>query len=352
MDGTVGNIEQDLIAAIEPIRGFVLASSACHFFDSGVFDYLRDNGSASVARIAVDLNLNTKKLRGLLDYLVNENLVIRQENDYRLGERAIQMHRFRGWYTMLIGGYGHTFLQMGNVLGSATGWAARDAAKVGIGSCEISRFDAMPLTRSLMAKAPGRKRNLLDLGCGNALYLAEFCQANPELHALGVEPDRGGYEAGLATIERYGLEDRVSLVNLGAVEFMSSAIPFDPDFLILGFVLHEIVGTEGQAGTVQFLRSIIARFPQIRLIVIEVDERSREAQVMQHGLSLAYYNPYYLLHSFTAQQLLPHATWLELFAEAGLEVLATESTAESVDSTQLEIGYLLRAAPVRGGQHE
>ena len=350
MDGTPHpDIEQDLIEAIEPIRGFVVAAMVYHFFDSGVFDYLHAKGAASATRLAGELRLNVKKLRGLLDYLVNENLVSRRDDEYQLGERAVQMHRFRGWYTMLIGGYGYTFLQMGSVLSADAGWATRDAAKVGIGSCEISHYDAMPLTRSLMSKAPGRKRNLLDLGCGNALYLAEFCQANPELHALGVEPDRGGYEAGLATIQRYGLEDRVALVNLGAVEFMKREMEFEPDFLILGFVLHEIVGSEGKANTVAFLRSIVNRFPEIQLIVIEVDERARDAHIMRHGLSLAYYNAYYLLHNFTAQQLLPHATWLELFAEAGLEVLATESTSEQVDSTQLEIGYLLRAA--RGDRH-
>jgi len=343
------DIEQDLIEAIDPIRGFVVASVVYHFFDSGVFDYLHAKGVATDLRIAGDLQLNVKKLRGLLDYLVNENIVSRSGDEYRLRERAIQMHRFRGWYTMLIGGYGHTFLQMGGVLGADAGWATRDAAKVGIGSCEISHYDAMPLTRSLMAKAPGRKRNLLDLGCGNALYLAEFCQASPELHALGVEPDRGGYEAGLATINRFELEDRVSLVNLGAVEFVRSDIAFDPDFLILGFVLHEIVGTEGREGTVKFLRGIIDRFPRIRLIVIEVDERSRDPNVMRHGLSLAYYNPYYLLHNFTTQQLLPHAVWLEMFAEAGLQVLATEFASELVDSTRLEIGYLLQAV---GGGNE
>lgn len=351
MEGTPQlDIEQDLIDAIEPIRGFVVASMVYHFFDRGVFDYLQAEGAASVTRMAGELKLNAKKLRGLLDYLVNENLVARQGDEYRLRERAVQLHRFRGWYTMLIGGYGHTFLQMGGVLSADAGWATRDAAKVGIGSCEISHYDAMPLTRSLMAKAPGRKRNLLDLGCGNALYLAEFCRANPELHALGVEPDRGGYEAGLATIKRFQLEDRVSLVNQGAVEFMRSDIAFDPDFLILGFVLHEIVGTEGRQGTIDFLRAIIDRFPRIRLIVIEVDERARDPHIMRHGLSLAYYNPYYLLHNFTTQQLLPHATWLEMFAEAGLEVLATEFASELVDSTRLEIGYLLRAAS--GARHE
>lgn len=351
MEGTANlDIEQDLIEAIAPIRGFVAAAVVYHFFDSGVFDYLHNHGVASATRMASDLKLNVRKLRGLLDYLVNENLVSRHDDEYRLRERAVRMHRFRGWYTMLIGGYGHTFLQMGSVLGADAGWATRDAAKVGIGSCEISHYDAMPLTRSLMAKAPGRKRNLLDLGCGNALYLAEFCQASPELHALGVEPDRGGYEAGLATIKRCHLEDRVSLVNMGAVEFMRSDIAFDPDFLILGFVLHEIVGTEGTAGTSRFLRAVIDRFPRIRLIVIEVDERSRDPHIMRHGLSLAYYNPYYLLHNFTTQQLLPHGTWLEIFAEAGLEVLEIQYASELVDSTRLEIGYLLGAAG--GAQHE
>ncbi|WP_211288289.1 2-ketoarginine methyltransferase [Xanthomonas theicola] len=337
-----------MIEATQPIRGFVLASTVYHFFDQGVFDRLRERGPAPVATLASALRLSEKKLRGLLDFLVNENVLARGEaNDYALTSKAHQLARFRGWYTMLIGGYGHTFLQMGPVLGVEAPWASRDAAKVGIGSCQISHYDAMPLTRSLMARAPGRKRNLLDLGCGNALYLAEFCQANPDLYALGVEPDRGGYEAGLETIRRHGLEERVWLVNLGAVEFMRSEIDFDPDFLILGFVLHEIVGSEGKDGTVRFLRSIVERFPQIRLIVIEVDDRWDDPGVMQHGLSLAYYNAYYLLHAFTRQQLLPHAEWLELFATAGLEVLATESTAEQVDSTRLEIGYLLRAA----GEH-
>jgi hypothetical protein len=35
-DATHSNIEQDLIAAIEPIRGFVFASVTHHFFNSGL----------------------------------------------------------------------------------------------------------------------------------------------------------------------------------------------------------------------------------------------------------------------------------------------------------------------------
>ncbi|QPS41831.1 2-ketoarginine methyltransferase [Burkholderia oklahomensis] len=334
-------MEKELVSAIDPIRGFVKAAMIFHFFESEVFDYLLRSGWARVDAIAEDMKMNKRKLKGFLDYLVNEDLVVRKDKEYLVSKRAIEINKFRGWYTMLIGGYGKTFLQMGSCLPVDADWAARDAAKVGIGSCGISHYDAIPLTRSLVAKAPGNKRNFLDLGCGNAMYLAEFCRAIPEIYALGVEPDRGGYEAGLAIIKKNELESRVSLINMGAIEFINSGFDFNPDFTVLGFVLHEILGQSGRSGVVGFLRAIIDRFPCVKIIVIEVEDRIEEQKIMQHGLSLAYYNPYYLLHYFTEQHLVSDEVWLEIFDEAGLSVLAKETTSPHVDSTALEIGYLL-----------
>jgi 2-ketoarginine methyltransferase len=338
------NIEQELVSAIEPVRGFVKATMIYNFFETEVFDYLLRHGWAKVTAIAEEMKMNSRKLKGLLDYLVNEDLVVRKENEYHVSKRAIEINKFRGWYTMLIGGYGKTFLQMGSCLPADAGWATRDAAKVGIGSCGISHYDAIPLTQSLVARAPGNKRNFLDLGCGNAMYLAEFCRATPEIHALGVEPDRGGYEAGIDVIKKNELENRVSLVNMGAIEFINSDFNFNPDFTVLGFVLHEILGQTGRPGVVGFLRSIINRFPHIKIIVIEVEDRIEEPKTMQHGLSLAYYNAYYLLHYFTEQHLVSNDVWLEIFDEAGLSVVAKETTSSNVDSTNLEIGYLLMKA--------
>lgn len=89
---------------------------------------------------------------------------------------------------MLIGGYGHTFLQIGKKLKKNSGHADRDVSKVGVGSCGISRYDAIPLTRTLMAKIQGEYRQLFDFGCGNGLYLIELCKAIPEIEAWGIEP--------------------------------------------------------------------------------------------------------------------------------------------------------------------
>lgn len=43
---------------------------------------------------------------------------------------------------------------------------------------------------------------------------------------------------------------------------------------------------------VAMLRGIIERFPAVHIIVIEIDRRDDDPQIMQHGLALAYYNAY------------------------------------------------------------
>ncbi|MGZ4106951.1 MAG: 2-ketoarginine methyltransferase, partial [Tumebacillaceae bacterium] len=119
----------------------------------------------------------------------------------------------------------------------------------------------------------------------------------------------------------------------------------EPDFIVLCFILHEILGQEGVAGVERFLTRVVERFPNINIIVIEVDDRIDDPSIMQHGLSLAYYNPYYLLHYFTRQKLESKTYWEALFARCGLEILAEDTVDHEVESTNLELGYLIR----RGG---
>ena len=130
-----------------------------------------------------------------------------------LTKKGEQLGRFKGWFTMMIGGYGSTYLQMGEKLKKDSGWATRDATQVGIGSCGISHYDSIPLTKSLMQKIGTSVESLLDLGCGNGLYLVEFCKQVPGISALGVEKDAGACEKGTELIKEEGLSDRVELVS-------------------------------------------------------------------------------------------------------------------------------------------
>src|SRR5262249_15490875 len=152
-----------LIEAIQPVRQYVLAACVYHFFESGLFDELAPPEGVDLDALAKSRSRDRTKLRAFLDYLKNEGLVAESEGRWALSAKGRDLADFRGWYTMLIGGYGHTFLQLGEKLTQGSGWATRDTARVGAGSCQISHFDAIPLARSLMAKAPAKGRRLLDL---------------------------------------------------------------------------------------------------------------------------------------------------------------------------------------------
>lgn len=337
-----GNLEGRLIEAIQPIRQHVLAVAIYHLFDTGLFDLLDEMNQLSIVHIADRLNMDEQKLEGFLQYLKVEGIVLAEHDQYMLTAKGKELSDFRSWYIMLIGGYAKTFFQVGEKLYKNSGWATRDAMKVGIGSCGISHYDSIPLTQRLMKKIPGPSNKLLDLGCGNGMYLVEFCEQFPHIEAWGTEPSYGGYKEAVRLIRERGLENRIRLSNLNAIDFFHQDIDYEPDFLVLGFVLHEILGQEGPEGVVNFLNMVTDRFPNIHLIVIEVDNRIDDPQVMQHGLSLAYYNPYYLIHHFTEQKMEKAEFWDQLFERCGLTIVAKDTTDKHVDSTGLEIGYLLK----------
>ncbi|MEG4629484.1 2-ketoarginine methyltransferase [Microcoleus sp. AR_TQ3_B6] len=335
-----GNLEYQLIEALEPIRHHVLATGIYHLFNEGIYDKLLESDH-SIESLAKALHFDETKLLGFLRYLANEGIVEFIDEKVRLTKKSKQINEFRGWYTLMIGGYGHTYLQIGEKLKEGSGWAERDSGQVGVGSCQMSKFDAIPLTRSLMAEIPKECKYLLDVGCGEGLYLVEFCRAFPNLKAWGVEPSKGGYQAAVELVRRSGLEERIVLTNASALELLESPFKHEPDFLIVGYVLQEVLGQDGESGVSKFLTGILERFPDIYIIVIEIEDQITNKKIMGHSMSLAFYNPYYLLHYFTNQRLEKLEFWERLFEKCQLEVKAKKFADINVDSTDLTVGYLL-----------
>lgn len=341
--------EQRLIDGIRPIAEHFLAGALYHFFDAGVYDHLGQQGATPVGELAGTLGLDERRLAGLLRYLANEGVVSWRGDTVELTGRAHQYGEFRGWYTMFVGGYATTIQQIGSALRAGGEHCDRDGREVGVGSCEISRYDGMPMTRDLLRRAGVEPHEILDLGCGNALYLANFCTHLPQLRtAWGVEPDRGGYEEGRKLVAAAGMTDRITLVHRGASEFLADPpAGCDPDLIVLGYVLHEILAQEGEQAVVDLLTGVVARFPRINVVVIEVADEIRNPAVMRHGTARNFWNPYFLVHYFTNQRLESRAFWEALFARAGLTVAAATTTDPAVDSTGVELGYLLHGPEYR-----
>lgn len=336
-------IEKNLIDGIRPIRKFSLAICIYHLFDTGLYDWLNTEYGRSIKDTSKHFDFDCSKLKTFFQYLLNENIIESKNDLYSLSINGKKYKIFEPWYTMLVGGYAETFLQVGPKLKTNSGWASRNLTKVGIGSCGISHFDAIPLTRSLINKTSVDSYRLLDLGCGNGLYLIEFCKAFQKFEAWGIEPDSGSCQEANTRIAEFGFEKRVHIINKKALDFLNSDFPeCNPNFIFLGFVMHEVLAQEGRSGAIEFFKQIIKRYPEINIIIIEVINKIEEQRIMQHGLSLAYYNPYYLLHAFTCQKLETRQFWINLFADADLEILSEETTDPRVDSTGLEIGFLLK----------
>lgn len=334
--------EQRLIEGIRPISEHFLALALHHLFDTGLYDHLAET-SVTIGTLAGLFDMEEDRLRGFLLYLANEGIVQVRRDEVSLTAHGRRYGEFRPWYTMLIGGYTSTLQQMGGALRKGSPYCTRDGRYVGMGSCEISRYDGMPMTRELLADAGVTAREVLDLGCGNALYLTEFCRDMPEVRAWGVEPDKGGYDAARQLVESTGMAGRVNLVNSSATDFLRDPpAACDPDLIVFGYVLHEILAQEGADAIVSLLRSVAHRFPQINIVVIEVANEIENPAVMRHGLATNFWNPYYLIHYFTHQRLEKRAYWDNLFTRAGLQVTSFVTTDSRVDSTGLELGYLLR----------
>lgn len=336
------NFELELVEAIQPIRHFVLASSIHHLFSSGIYDLLRSKKS-HVNGISEEIELDEARVYGFLMYLVNENILVQENDLFELSERGRELEQFRGWYTMLIGGYGSTFLEIGEKLKSGSGVARREIVSVGVGSCGISHYDAFPLTKKLIQKMSSPPATICDMGCGNGMYLVEFCDYFAGIKTIGIEPNEDSCIVAREYISSRNMSDRVEIVCADAAEWVTRPSKDKPDLFILGFVLHEIMGQRGRNEVVSFLRRIRESCPSSAIAVIEVDDQIATPGVMQHALAKAYYNPYYLLHYFTNQKLLTPTEWESIFRDAGYGIRAKDTTSQNVDSTGLEVGYLLTA---------
>jgi 2-ketoarginine methyltransferase len=346
LPGVDAGFEQRLIEGIRPIAQLFLASALHHLFSSGIYDWLaRHDNDVSTGELAAGLDLEPERLTGFLLYLANEDIVTVQAGQVALTARARKFSEFRAWYTLMIGGYTTTADQIGDALHRGASACTRNGRHVGTGSCDLAHYDGMPMLQTLIDDAGIQPNCILDLGCGDGLYLVEMCRRMEDVDAWGAEPDSEAFIQAQAVVEAEGLGSRIHLVNSSAEDFLAN--PPDgcnPDLLFFGYVLQEILGQKGRQTVVDLLRSVAAAFPQIKIVVIEVANEITSPTVMRHGLARNFWNVYYLVHYFTNQKLETRDFWENLFEEAGLVEMGAVTTPSSVDTTGLELGYLLRPA--------
>jgi 2-ketoarginine methyltransferase len=328
MDDT---FEERLVEAIDPIRNFALAQGIYHLFGSGLYERI-SHGPVKVTELAEELAFDPARTTGFLYYLANEDIVLLQDECVSLTASGQQLAAFRPWYELLIGGYAETFQQLTDAL-RGPGYASRNGPMIGVGSCGISEYDMLPLVHELLAELPAAPTFITDFGCGDGAFLAILLESYPSASALGVDP----FAPAESRVEG------IRFLRQSATDHARSLVPAPSEdrrekvFLAM-FLLQEILEQEGRPAVVELVRTALTSG---YLAVVEVDYKPIDPAIMKHGLGLGYYNPYYLLHAITEQRLESEEFWLRLFEEAGAVVVARREVNPQVDSTGLEIGYLL-----------
>ena len=285
---------------------------------------------------------------GLLKALWHEGVLTRPSGDgvYQLAPEWSELRAVRGWYELFLAGYRPLFQGIGQLVREGRGTVQRNALHVALGSAGIGTFDAVPMILRLIDRLDTDVRMILDYGCGNAFYLMLLCQQREDLRAIGVEVAPETVASARRHIAEAGLDDRVTIVQSTAQDYFPAA---QPDVIVIAFVMHEIRETAGRDGTVKFLRTLAERYPQARLVVVEVCDpygEGRETEVMEDAQGRGYYNYYLWLHAVTHQRLQTRAEWLSIFEEAGYRLIAEDGVDEVVDPTGFEIGFALERADV------
>jgi 2-ketoarginine methyltransferase len=333
--------EADLIENLKPIRFFVIATAIFNFLDNGIHAELLKTKNCTAVYLSEKLCLNKKVLVGLLNFLANEGYLYRSnKEEFSLSPKSQNIDKFKPWYDLLIGGYSETFIQFSSLLKSEKKYASRNSKYIGIGSCGISQFDALPMTLSLINKINPNIDYIIDLGCGDGSYLANICSELKTIQAIGIDPEQKSVEAGNQISQINGLTNRLKFVKGNASDF--PIIPNAKNIcFITAFVLQEVLEQSGESEIMLLIEKIFSSYPNAHLVVIEVDNKFEDSELFHNSLAKSYYNPYYLLHVLTEQKLENKEYWTKLFEKAGLSINFINYPDSEYDSLKLKMGFLL-----------
>ena len=331
-------IESKLVASLEPFRGYVESCVLFGLLKTNMMQELVEEGK-SFSDIIVTESMDATRMEAGRLFLVTADYL--DASSAMATQKLKDVFEARGWYEMMIGGYGETFLNLHTAFPEGSDAVYRDGEWVGRGSCEMSKHDSLPVIQQMIHESGRDYKSMIDMGCGSGIYLTELCGEFPELQAVGVEPSAEATEAARQHVMNDPSADRIEVVCSDAVDLMKKS-PGKFDLGIICFVIHEILGQRGDSGVEEFLREYFDNSPNADMMIIDIDHVWNDPAEMHHPLARNYYNQYFLLHPFTSQRLETAEYWDQLFTKMGLTIVNKATSDPTVDSTGIVVGWHLR----------
>ena len=296
------------------LTGFYTTRTLQALFNVGFFDELEANDRVELDVFAQKKDLDPEILKALCDSLVALKILDRRGKEYFLDSKGrVLAETARGWF---VGTYGYesvfhnleALLQKKKEYGKEV---LRLAEPIARGSAEMEALIYFPLAADIVARK-GYKR-VLDLGCGEGMFLRNLCQTLPAVEGVGMDIAPESIEAARSHARKAGLEGRLHyLVEDVAAWNGGPSKAGKIDAATIFFVMHEIL-YRGEDVAIEFLRGFQRKFPGVPLIVFEVIRPSVEQMRKRPGMAIHYA----LQHDLSHQKLVSGAEWKRLFEKAG-----------------------------------
>jgi SAM-dependent methyltransferase len=309
------------------LRGHVLTRVIQTLLDVGLFDAMQQRGAIDLGAFAAERSLDRRLLIAMCDYLAGRRVLRRAATEccYELdgnGAFLMDSSALRGWIE-LTHGYEDVLHAMPDLLTGRRRYAAgdvqRDGHHVAVGSGRASNDFFFPLTTERIRR--GGYRRVLDIGCGDAMFLRYMCARLPGVTGIGIDRSPEAVAEANAAITRDGLTGRVQVVCGDAMELGKYRTRFaGVDAATSFFVLHELCGGSGQQLLEPFLDTYQRSLPGTPLIAIEAIRPSVDQLRRRPGPAAEYS----LLHDLSGQKTIGRGAWTEVLKSAGFTNLTEE----------------------------
>ena len=319
----------DLKSWSQSIRnGYIRSYVIFALHETGVFNLMKKQKELSVEEISSKCNLNPKLLDGVMNFLYHSDQIIsKQNNKFSLTEKGndwlftdpvlAMSYGAVGAYSCILTElvpslrnekkYGVDFIRKGDLI-------AKGSYHTGKGN--------YPWVLDKM-KEMGIKK-VADLGCGSADVIINLCKSDKNLNGVGIDISKEALEEAEKRIQANGLTERIKLSegDLYKPETFSNSVK-DVDAFNAIMVMHEFL-RDGKESVIKMFKSMKKEFEGKYFFLGEFDcVEDEEYQRMNYPDRIHYLFYQHMIHPLTNQGLARKEDWLDIFQQAGINVLET-----------------------------
>lgn len=305
-------------------NGYMRAYIIFALHETGVFNALKNGDAKSVDQIAAECQIDLYLLNSVVLYLlVCDKILERDGEKIRLtefGKHALFTNTLMTFAWGAVGGYSIVLTELIPALRGKVKYGVdfeRNGEYLAVGSL-LTGHGSHGWVLDYIATA-GTKR-LCDLGCGSAVVLTSFLEANPGLKGVGLDISEGFLAEARRRIKSMGLESRAELIkgDIAAPDTYIAKLG-EVDAFNAMMVIHEFLA-HGDAKVVEILKRMKAAFPGKILIISEAIPYSEEEfhqlpwEDRPHPASSQY-----AFHGLTWQGIPQKPeVWFKIFEKAGV----------------------------------